>query len=383
MTDNFKPHNDKDYLWKNFQVLNENKELEKEIVERYKTPGDPLAFSSAKNIYHHLNQEVPLKTIQDILSSIESHTLHKEFHQGERNKSYARFKRYQFQLDLCFIDKLAQYNDNVKYFLTVIDCFTRYAFVRPLKDKKGINVLEAFKDILTEANEKPLMIVCDKGAEFTNKLFNEYCNSENIKVILPESNTHAAYIERFNRTFQILIRKFCTEYQTYRYIDHVQDIVKSYNLRKHRMIGMTPFEAEKNPYSALVINNMITKQEMEIKKKIPDLAVGTYVRISKAKNKFSRGYEEQSQNEIFKIKSISQNKRRPLYYLTDYNGDEDIKGGFYRFELTPVNINTFRIEKILQRKKHRGKQYVLVKWLGYSDKYNEWIEEENLHNING
>ncbi len=382
MNKNFQPFDEKDYLWQNFQVLNENKELENEIVERYKTPGDPLAFSSAKNIYYQLNQEVPLKKIEDILASIESHSLHKEFHKGERNKSYARFKRYQFQLDLCFILNLSNYNDDVKYFLTVIDCFTRYAFVRPLKDKKSENVLKAFKDILLEAVEKPFMIVCDKGTEFTNKAFISYCYNEHIKVVLPQSNTHAAFVERFNRTFQNLISKFCTEYETHRYIDHVQDIVRSYNLRKHRMIGMSPFEAEKNPQAALVINNLISKQELEIKKKQPDLKIGAYVRISKSKDKFSRGYDEQTQNEIFRIRTVSNNKRKPLYYLSDYQGKEDIKGGFYRFELTPVNINTFRIEKILKRRKHKGKTYVYVKWVGYDNQHNQWIGEDDLQDIN-
>jgi len=120
----------------NFQVLNENNKLEEEITARYKNAGDPLAFSSAANIYNHLNGEVPIETIKQVLSSIESYTLHKEFHKGIRNKSYSRFKRYQFQLDLCFIQDLASYNNDIKYFLTVIDCFTRYAFVRPLKLKK-------------------------------------------------------------------------------------------------------------------------------------------------------------------------------------------------------------------------------------------------------
>ena len=382
MTNSFKPHNEKNYLWKNFQVLQENKQLENEIIERYKTPGDPLAFSSARNIYYHLNQEVPLEKIQDILKTIESYSLHKEFHKGERNKSYARFKRYQFQLDLCFILDLSKYNDDIKYFLTVIDCFTRYAFVRPLKNKQGNEVLTAFKDILQEANDKPLMVVCDKGTEFTNKTFRLFCSSENIKLILPETNTHAAFVERFNRTFKNLIRKFCTEFETNRYIEYVQDIVKSYNLRKHRMIGMSPFEAEMNPYAALIINNIISKQELNIKKNLPNLKIGTYVRIAKSKDKFSRGYDLQTQNEIFKIKSISTNKRKPLYYLTDYDGSEDISGGFYKFELTPVDIDTFRKEKILKRRKYKGKNQVFVKWLGFGDKYNQWIDEDTLQNIN-
>ncbi len=382
MVGKFDEFDEKDYLWKNFQVLNENKKIENEIVNRYKTPGDPIAFSTAKSIYYQLNQEIPLKKIEEILSGIESHSLHKEFHKGERNKSYARFKRYQFQIDLCFILNLSTYNDNIKYFLTVIDCFTRYAFVRPLKEKKGASVLDAFQDILAEAVEKPLTIVCDKGTEFTNKTFLSYCHSEGIKIVLPESNTHAAYVERFNRTLQNLVMKFCTEFETHRYIDYLQDIVKSYNLRRHRMIGMSPFEAEKNPQAALVINNLISSQEMKIKKRKPDLRVGANVRISKSKDKFSRGFNLQTQNEIFKIKSISNNKRIPLYYLTDYDGKENIRGGFYRFELTPVNIKMFRIEKILKRKKVNGRMHFLVKWLGYSDQHNRWIDENDMQNIN-
>jgi len=84
----------------------------------------------------------------------------------------------------------------------VIDCFTRYAFVRPLKSKKSAEVLAAFKDILIEAKQKPYIIVCDKGTEFVNETFKRFCQSEDIKLVLPETNTHAAYIERFNRTFQ-------------------------------------------------------------------------------------------------------------------------------------------------------------------------------------
>jgi len=378
----FKKHDDKDFLWRNFQVLNDNSKLEEEIVARYKEAGNPAAFSSAYNVYNQLNGEVPLKTIKEILSTVESHSLHKEFHNGQRNKSYSRFKRYQFQIDLCFIIDLAPFNDNIKYFLTVIDCFTRYAFVRPLKLKKSDEVLQAFKDVLVEAEEKPLMIVCDKGTEFTNKSFSNFCESEGIKLILPQANTHAAYVERFNRTFQTLVRKFCTEFETNRYLENVQDLVKSYNLRKHRMIGMSPFEAERNPEAALVLNKLISKQEAEIKKRVPDLKVGSYVRISKSKNKFSRGYDIQSQREIFKIKSIDTKKRKPLYHLTDYNGDEDIQGGFYRFEITPVNISTFRIEKVLRRRRDKdGKKFALVKWLGYSDAHNQWIPEEELKDI--
>jgi len=86
------------------------------------------------------------------------------------------------------------------------------------------------------------------------------------------------------------------------------------------MIGMSPYEAEINPQAALVINNIIARQEKLVKEETPNLAIGSHVRISKSKDKFSRGYNMQTQREIFKIKAINNKPKIPLYYLTDYDG---------------------------------------------------------------
>jgi hypothetical protein len=66
-------------------------------------------------------------------------------------------------MDLVDIQQKAAENDGVKYLLVVIDTFTRYAFVRPLLDKTGLNVLNAFKSVIDEAVEKPLHITMDRG----------------------------------------------------------------------------------------------------------------------------------------------------------------------------------------------------------------------------
>ena len=66
-------------------------------------------------------------------------------------------------MDLVFLTGLEKYNDNVKYLLTVIDTFTRFAWIRMLKDKMADTVLNAFKSIINEAGSKPLHIVMDRG----------------------------------------------------------------------------------------------------------------------------------------------------------------------------------------------------------------------------
>jgi len=352
------------------------------IKQNYLTPGHPTAFANIQQVYNFYRGKVKLSQLKNILYGIESYTLHKEFHKEPRNITYKHFKRYQFQLDLVDISQFATKNNGTKYLLTCIDIFTRYAFVRPLVDKSAKNVLDAFKSILVESVQKPIMLVMDKGTEFSNKLFQKFCSDEKIKFLNPQASIHAAFVERFNRTLQMLIYKFMTENETNRYIDVLQQLVESYNRRKHRMIGMSPYQAEQNLNGEdLQIKLTQQKQLEKIKRKKPKYEIGSYVRIAKQKGKFSRGYDEQTSQEIFKIKSINTSKPIPLYNLTTYNNKDDISGGFYDFELVPVKTETYRIEKVLKKRKQNGKIQLYVKWKGFGSEYNSWIDGENVEQV--
>ena len=72
--------------------------------------------------------------------------------------------------DLAEMKSLSSKNKNVEYVLCVIDIFTRYAWVKPLKDKKDKTVINAFIEIVNESNRKPNKIWFDQGREFHNKL---------------------------------------------------------------------------------------------------------------------------------------------------------------------------------------------------------------------
>lgn len=351
-----------------------------QIIRDYTTPGHPIAYSGINNVYNYYNRQVPLIKIKKLLSGNEGYTLHKELHKQQRNITYKHFKRYQFQMDLVEVQHLSTKNDGIRYLLNCIDIFTRYAFVRPLKDKSAKNVLDSFKSILEEAEIPPYMVVMDKGTEFTNKLFKDFCNKSNIKLVNPQASVHAAFIERFNRTLQLLMYKYMTDNETERYIDVLPDLVRTYNNRIHRMIKTTPQKAENNNNNEhLKLENIQKEQSSKIKRKKPNLEVGSYVRIAKQKGKFSRSYDEQTMQEVFKIKSINLSKPIPMYYLTDYDGKEDIKGGFYEFEITPVETKIFRIEKVLKKRKYKGKNQLFVKWKGFGSNYNSWIDSSDIN----
>jgi len=353
-----------------------------EIKQNYITPGHPTAFSGVSQIHRFYGGYVTLSRIKKILSGVEGYTLHREFREQPRNITYKHFKRYQFQMDLVEVGQFSNKNDGIRYLLNCIDIFTRYAFVRPVKDKSAKTILVAFQSILQEAQTKPLMVVMDKGTEFMNQQFKTFCESQNIKLVNPQASVHAAFIERFNRTLQMIIYKYMTENETNRYVDVLQDLVKSYNNRKHRMINMTPNEAEKNENNEhLQINLLQQKQVEQIKTRKPQLQAREYVRIAKQKGKFSRSYDEQAMQEIYRIKNVDLRKKIPLYHLTDYDGKESLLGGFYEFELTPVKTDTFRIEKVLKKRRYKGKNQLYVKWKGFGDQHNSWIDAANVERI--
>jgi hypothetical protein len=367
-------------LTSNDSYDNEEDEItDEKILKDYTTPGHPIAYSGIQNVFKYYNRQVPLLRIRKLLSGNEGYTLHKEFHKQQRNITYKHFKRYQFQMDLVEVQHLAPQNDGTRYLLNCIDIFTRYAFVRPLKDKSANTVLNAFKTILVEAKTYPYMIVMDKGTEFSNKSFKDFCSNNNIKLINPQASVHAAFIERFNRTLQLLMYKYMTDNETERYIDVLPKLVFTYNNRFHRMIKTTPQKAENNENGEHLKLSLIQKEQLnKIKKKKPTLSIGSYVRIAKQKGKFSRSYDEQTKQEIFKIKSIDTKKPIPLYHLTDYDGNDDVVGGFYEFELTPVETKVFRIEKVLKKRVLKGKRQIYVKWKGFGNEHNSWIDETNI-----
>jgi hypothetical protein len=291
-------------------------------------------------------------------------------------------------MDLVDIQELSQYNDGVRYIMTVIDTFTRYAFCRLLLDKRADTVLNAFQSVLKEAKEKPKILVVDRGTEFQNKYFTKFCHDNNIKIYTPDSSIHAAFIERFNRTLQSLIYKFMTEYETYRFVSLKQidgsdaktfsKIVESYNNRKHRMIGTTPLLAETDPRTHIEIRMRMAKEQEKIKKRKQKFEIGDTVRIAIQKGKFARGYKQQSNVEIFRIYSIKTTSKIPMYFLETYDKSEKIKGGFYDFELTKVSGDIFRIEKIIKTRKINGKIQHFVRWKGFNENYDSWIDAEDI-----
>ena len=144
------------------------------------------------------------------------------------------------------------------------------------------------------------------------------------------------------------------------------------------MIGTTPVIAENDETTHLEIRKLAAKYYETIKSKPIVFRIGDTVRIAKIKDKFSRGYNEQQMLEIYKIKEIKTNNKIPMYVLETYNGDETIVGSFYSFELVKITGDIFRVEKVIKKRRRNNKLEYFVKWKGFNDNYNSWIDSTDV-----
>ena len=144
------------------------------------------------------------------------------------------------------------------------------------------------------------------------------------------------------------------------YINKLDGIVNEYNNTYHTTIKMKPIDVKDNAY----IN---TSKKNNYKD--PKFKVGGCVRISKYKNIFAKGYMPNWSEEVFFIKKVK-NTVLWTYVINDLNGEEII-GTFYEKELQKTNQEEFRIEKVIKRKGNK----IYVKWKGYNNSFNSWIDK--------
>ena len=84
---------------------------------------------------------------------------------------YSSFKDNIWDVDLAEMQLISKYSKGIRYLLCVIDLFSKYARLVPLKDKKGVSTVNAFQKILDSSKRKPNKIWVDQGGEFYNNSF--------------------------------------------------------------------------------------------------------------------------------------------------------------------------------------------------------------------
>lgn len=278
-----------------------------------------------------------------------------------------------FQADLIEMIPFANQNRGYRYILMVIDVFSKRAWAKPLKNKTGKEVTKAMETIFKENSYHiPSNLHTDEGKEFYNQYFQHLMKEHRINHYSTFSKMKASIVERLNRT---ILNKLWRQFNlqgSHKWLNHLQPIIEKYNATMHRTIKMKPKDVnEKN--QEFLLTTVYKPNQTLILGNINKFKTGDYVRISKFKSIFEKGYTPNWSTEIFRIAKTLPTE--PVTYrLIDLN-DKEIKGCFYAHELLKTqNKDIYLVEKIIKRKGNK----LFVKWLGFDQSHNSWINSVDL-----
>ena len=235
---------------------------------------------------------------------------------------------------------------------------------------------EAFKSMIKERT--PLYIQTDKGKEFLNQHFQKLMKKRGITFFTGEnSDMKCSLAERFNSTLQNKMWRYFTHKNKYTYIDVLQDLVCSYNHTFHRTLLGRPVEVNSNNADRLFyhlyerVSPEALKRKEKLEEEVP-IKKGQKARILQTKKTFNRGYEPNW--------TVKQPDYIRGYGLEDPM-KEPIKGWFYRPQVQKMKVSHrkwYTVEKILKYRGKGSKREALIKWKGYSDKFNTLEPVKNI-----
>ena len=189
-------------------------------------------------------------------------------------------------------------NRGYRYILVVVDNFSRFGWIIPLKNKYAQSITDAFSQIIKTSRRKPNLLETDDGKEYVNKIFNEFLNTNKIKRYSRYTDKGDVFAERFNRTIRNLLKKPVFEKGRADWLSELQSVVKQYNNTIHHSTKMTPNQASKKVNEKEVFSNL---RDDRVKRQ-PKIKLGQLVRTADIKRVFSKG---DSTNWSYKLYTIT------------------------------------------------------------------------------
>lgn len=288
---------------------------------------------------------------------------------------------YSFQADVAFLKtvfgiKLPTSNSDVSYLLVIVDMLSRYTYVYPLISKTSQEISDNIQKFLDKRKNKSISLMTDFGGEFygkeSKKLFNKYnvnhYSSKNFEI-------KSSIVERKIREIKLRIFKYISHTGNLNYVSKLNQIINSINKTVNKEIGLSPSEIT-DEHVPFIFQKLHLSQK---KLKKPVYSIGDTVRITKIPQFISK--ESTSfkwSNEIFIIKKILPS--HPITYsIRDFDMNV-IEGSFYENELQKVNISQSSKHKFEILKTEKNRYY--VHFIGFSDKYNQWISKRSVSILN-
>ncbi|KAL3094105.1 hypothetical protein niasHT_029187 [Heterodera trifolii] len=348
----------------------------------YNNPSSPSAFAGVTALWKEARKKLKHLRKKDVQHYLEGHRTYTLMRPRRvhfpRAKTVAAGFMTDVQVDLADFQALSRHNRGHRYLLVAVDVLSKRLFAVPLKNKRAEEMLDAFKELVEQMPMIPHRIFSDKGTEFKNKLLKEFFEEHEIEKHEPvHSTVKASVAERVIRNVKQRLYRYFAERETLNWVEVVQKIVDGINSTPSRVHGMRPIDV--NFENAQKVWKRIYGRPSAQKRQKPRFGKDDFVRMSRDKGQFEKGYLPNYGDEILEIDEVLKAVRPIRYKLRDDRG-EKFRGTFYEQELARVRkdaATSYRIEKVYRkRRKQDGSTEMLVKFIGYPER--EWIHESQI-----
>ena len=234
-------------------------------------------------------------------------------------------------MDLAQVDKLASSNSGIKYLMVIVDLFSRYVRVGPMRTKSAESAKACFIKLCSENSSLvfPKKLWIDNGKEFLAD-FKNFCEDAGITVYSIHSEKKALLAERYVRTLKSILYRYMEEKKTEKYLPVLQQFVKAMNSRTNRSTGIPPELVKNENFLQVLYSNRSLP-----KKRKPKFTIGDKVRLAFGNFSFRKGYKAQF-TEVFRVQKLAKIQPVPTYLLENLGTGKQMKGKYYEEEMQKV-----------------------------------------------
>ena len=358
------------------------KKAEKYLNNIYYNIEHEASFSTPRKLYEYVKKQgkfkLTEKQIKQFLIKQEVYTTHKEFRKPKHFYKYVvPYPKYLVELDSFYFDFPGE---KKKKFILGVDAFSRKATARPVTDLKASSVNTAVKSIVQEM--KPQRVRFDGGREYNSKVVLSTLRDKNIKYMIASPPYKAAQVERLGRTIKSMLYKVMQANGSVHWPKLLPRVIKAYNNRTHRMLGMSPNEAERAENTAdLWFKFRNRSWKLSPPPSDYKFDIGDPVRVHEGKEVLKKEFYETFSTQVFFVSARYSKANIHRYLLKDHENKPVQNKSFTTNQLVFVEIGkqtVYRIEKILHKRLFKNGLYCYVKWLGYNKSYNSYIPNEDI-----
>jgi hypothetical protein len=296
------------------------------LKQLYSDPEKPGSYVSVNKLYRKEGKYVLGKyKIKIWLESQEAFGLHRQINRTfPRRKMIIPSLNYLWEAYTAVMASYAKENEKYRYFLLVVNAFSKYVWTIPLKSTNGFEMVSGLSSML-DGNSKPWHLRTARDSEFKNKAVSRLLKEMGVKHFFSSNEKKSCFAEKASKTIKSKLSRYMSRHQTHRWIDVLKSVTDSYNGTYHRSVKMSPKSVTKKDEIRL------WKMQYQTNSGKPPPAfkfnIGDHVRISHLRKPFDREYDERWTMAYFVIDTRYIKQGMVNYTLKDAL-NEEVLGSF-------------------------------------------------------